>query len=259
MGVALASQDYGAGPPVLILHGLFGSAGNWAAVARRLGERFRVFALDLRNHSASPWAERMDYPAMAADVAGFMAARGLRSAAIIGHSMGGKVGMVLALTAPQSVDRLVTVDIAPVAREATHAASVEAMRSLDLRGVSRRAAADALLKPRIGDDAVRMFLLQNLVPGPDGLRWRINLDVILKEMGALSGFPEFPPGTKYPGPVLVVRGALSDYIVQSDLSAYGALFPAYRLVTIAGAGHWVHAEQPAPFIDAIVPFLAGES
>ena len=259
MAVALASHEFGSGPPVLILHGLFGSANNWGAVARRLGERFRVFALDLRNHGASPWAERMDYPAMAEDVADFMAAHALRSAAIIGHSMGGKVGMVRALTAPHLVDRLVVVDIAPVARAATHAAYVEAMRSLDLRGVSRRGAADALLKPRIADDAVRMFLLQNLVSGPDGLRWRINLDAILNEMEVLSGFPEFPPGTNYRGPVLVVRGALSDYVEQGDLAAYAGLFPAYRLVTIAGAGHWVHAEQQEAFLAAVTPFLAGGS
>ena len=260
MAVALAVQEFGSGPPVLILHGLFG-------IGRQLGRRGRAPWASASASSRSICAtmarrrgrERMDYPALAEDVADFMAARGLRSAAIIGHSMGGKVGMALALTAPQSVERLLTVDIAPVARTATHVAYGEAMRSLDLRGVSRRGAADELLKPHIADDAVRMFLLQNLVPGPDGLRWRINLDVILQEMAALSGFPEVPPRTNYPGPVLVVRGALSDYIEPGDLAVYAGLFPAYRLVTIAGAGHWLHAEQQAAFLAAVTPFLAGGS
>jgi esterase len=258
MAVALAFQQHGSGPPVLILHGLFGSSGNWTAVARLLGERFRVFALDLRNHGASPWAERMEYPAMAEDVAEFMTANGLSKAAIIGHSLGGKVAMTLALTQPQRVDRLVVVDIAPVPRPTTHAAYAEAMRALDLRGVSRRGAADALLKPRIANDAERMFLLQNLVPGADGLRWRINLDAILNGMAAISGFPDFAPGTTYPGPVLVIRGALSGYIEERDLDAFARLFPAFRLVTIAGAGHWVHAERTEPFLDAVTPFLAGD-
>ena len=258
MTVALAVQQHGSGPSVVILHGLFGSAGNWTAVARLLADRFRVYALDLRNHGASPWAARMDYPAMAEDVAAFIAARGLSSAAIIGHSLGGKAAMTLALTAPQWVERLVVVDIAPVARPPTHAAYAEAMRALDLRGVSRRGAADVLLKPRISNDAERTFLLQNLVPGADGLQWRINLDAILNGMAAISGFPECPPGTRYPGPVLVVRGALSDYVEDSDLPAFARLFPAFRLVTIPGAGHWVHAERTEPFLEAVIPFLAGE-
>lgn len=258
MAVELAFQQHGSGPPVLILHGLFGSAGNWTAVARFLGERFRVYALDLRNHGASPWAGRMDYPAMAEDVAAFIAARGLRRAAVIGHSLGGKVAMTLALTAPQSVARLVVVDIAPVPRPPIHAAYAEAMRGLDLRGVSRRGAADALLKPGVPNDAERIFLLQNLVPGAEGLKWRINLDAILGDMAEISGFPEWPPGAQYPGPVLVVRGALSDYVEEHDLPVFARLFPAFRLVTIPGAGHWVHAERTEPFLDAVIPFLAGE-
>src|SRR5487761_2645200 len=130
MAIALAFQQHGSGPPVLILHGLFGSAGNWTAVARLLADRFCVYALDLRNHGASPWAERMDYPATAEDVAAFIASRGLRSVAIIGHSLGGKVAMTLALTAPQTVQRLVVDDIAPAPRPPTHATYAEAMRAL---------------------------------------------------------------------------------------------------------------------------------
>jgi esterase len=255
VAVALAFQERGSGPPVLILHGLFGSAGNWAGVARVLGDRFRVLSLDLRNHGASPWEPRMDYPALAEDVAEFIAAQKLGHAAIIGHSLGGKVAMTLALSAPRLVERLVVVDIAPVPRAATHLAEVEAMRGLDLVSVTRRAAADALLKPRIPDDAERAFLLQNLVFGEDGPRWRINLDAISSGMDDMAGFPAF--SAPYPGPVLVVRGALSDYVQDRDLPAFRRLFPAYRLVTIDGAGHWLHAERPQQFLDAVTPFLNG--
>jgi esterase len=255
MAVALAHKDYGAGPPVLILHGLFGSAGNWTAVARRLGERFRVFALDLRNHGASPWDARMDYPAMADDVAQFVRVQGLDAASLIGHSLCGKVAMTLALRAPALVRKLVVVDIAPVSRPATHAVEVDAMRALDLGGIGRRAAADAAMKPRIADDAVRAFLLQNLVSGADGLHWRINLGAIDDQMDAISAFPD-ASRAPYRGPTLVIRGALSDYFAERDLPAFARLFPAYRLVTIAGAGHWVHAERPEEFLAAVTPFLA---
>jgi esterase len=254
--VALAGSEYGAGPPLLILHGLFGSSANWTAVARRLGAQFRVFALDLRNHGASPWAERMDYPAMAADVAAFIAGRRLGRVALLGHSMGGKAAMVLALTQPGLVERLIVVDVAPVAHAPTVGAYAEAMQALDLRGVTRRGAADALLRPYIADDTVRLFLLQNLVPGADGLQWRINLRAIIAAIATLSGFPEFPPGVAWSGPTLVVKGEQSDYIGEGDLPVLRRLFPNARLATIAGAGHWVHAERLEEFLAAITPFLA---
>ena len=254
--VDLACSEYGAGRPVLILHGLFGSGANWTAVARRLGEQFRVFALDLRNHGASPWADRMDYPAMAADVAAFIARRKLGRVALIGHSMGGKAAMVLALSQPDLVERIVIVDIAPAAHPPSVGAYAEAMLALDLRGVTRRGAADALLRPHIPDDAVRLFLLQNIVPGPDGMQWRVNLRAILTSLAAVSGFPEVPPGTVYPGPALIVRGERSDYVEERDLPAFRRLFPAARLVTIARAGHWVHADRTEEFLDAVTPFLA---
>jgi esterase len=257
MAVALAWHEHGSGPPVLILHGLFGSAQNSATVARRWAERFHVFALDLRNHCASPWAHAMSYPEMADDVAAFIAARGLTRAAIVGHSMGGKVAMALALASPHLVERLVVVDIAPVAHPATHLEEIEAMRSLDPAQRGRRGAADAALKPRVPDAAVRAFLLQNLVADEAGLRWRINLDVIAAEIATLSRFPDFPPGTSYPGPALVVRGGLSGYVRDRDRAAFARLFPAFRLVTIADAGHWLHAERMDEFLAATTPFLGG--
>jgi esterase len=258
MAIALAHAEYGIGRPVLVLHGLFGSGANWTAVARRLGQHFRVFTLDLRNHGASPWAEPMDYPAMAEDIAAFMAAQGLARASILGHSMGGKTAMVLALDAPALVERLVVVDIAPVLRPATHMGYVAAMRGLDLAGVTRRGAADALLRAHVPDDAERLFLLQNLVPGPEGLRWRLNLDAIVAGMPALAGFPSFPPDAQYRGPTLVVRGERSSYVDEDGLQAFARLFPAFRVATIPRAGHWVHADRTEEFLEAVVPFLGGD-
>jgi esterase len=258
MAVALAHAEYGAGPPVLILHGLFGAGVNWTMVARRLAEHFRVFALDLRNHGASPWAPRMDYPAMAEDVASFIAGHDLGRAALIGHSMGGKVAMALALSSPDLVTRLVVVDIAPVERPPTHMAFVEAMLALDLTGLTRRSAADAALRPAVPNDADRQFLLQNLVGGPDGFHWRLNLKAIRDEMAELSGFPDFTADAAYRGPTLVIRGANSGYVADRDLPAFARFFPAFQLVTIASAGHWLHAERPDEFLAAVMPFLATE-
>ena len=256
MPLALAFAEYGAGSPVVILHGLYGSGRNWTSVARSLAERYRVFTLDLRNHGASPWDERMDYPAMAEDVAAFLAAQRLARAAFIGHSMGGKAAMVLALTAPEKVERLVVVDIAPVARETTQDGAIEAMRALDLRGAVRRGVVDERLRPAVPDNAMRAFLMQNLVPEEDGMRWRINLAALARNMPALIGFPEFPPDRVYRGPVLVVRGERSDYVRDRDLDAFRQRFPAFELVTVPGAGHWVHAERTEAFLAAVEGFLA---
>ncbi len=254
--MALAHSEWGAGPPVVVLHGLFGSAQNWTSIARRLGARFRVLVPDLRNHGASPWARPMDYPAMAEDVAAFMTAQNVAAAAIVGHSMGGKAAMALALAQPARVARVVVVDIAPVARATVLDPTIAAMARLDLARMTRRSEADAALKPDIPDAAVRNFLLQNLVASDAGLRWRINLEVLRDDMPEIAGFPDFPPGTAYRGPCLVVRGAASDYVDDAGLAAFARLFPGYRLAVIPGAGHWVHAEAADAFLAAVTPFLA---
>jgi len=255
VAVALAHAEYGSGSPVIILHGLFGSSRNWTSVAHRLAERFHVFALDLRNHGASPWSEHMGYRAMAEDVAAFMAAHDLPHAALLGHSMGGKVAMTLALALPKLVDRLVVVDIAPVPRPALFAPYVEAMCALDLRGVKRRADVDALLMRHIANDAERQFLLQNLVPGTEGWHWRLNLNAILADMDEIADFPEFLPGVAYRGPTLLIRGGRSDYVADAEMPAFDRLFPNLQEVTIAEAGHWVHADRPEEYFAAVLPFL----
>lgn len=175
MTVSLMATEWGDGRPVAILHGLFGAGRNWTGIARRLARHFRAIAFDLRNHGASPWAEPMDYPAMAADVQEAMRARGHPRYALLGHSLGGKVAMLAALSDGAAVERLVVVDIAPIAYPVAHLAYVRAMRGLDLSAVTRRGAADAALATAIPDASERSFLLQSLVFGDGAPRWQLNL------------------------------------------------------------------------------------
>jgi pimeloyl-ACP methyl ester carboxylesterase len=244
-----------AGPPVVILHGLLGSARNWSSFARQLGATRRVFALDLRNHGASPWADRMSYDQMADDVRAFLERRGLPTAAVIGHSMGGKVAMRLALAHGEQVDRLVVVDIAPVAYRRGFHAYVEAMRALDLSQIGRRSEADALLAEPIDDAGVRGFLLQNLVSGKDRLAWRVPLDALAANMPAIMGFPERGGIERYDGPALFVTGGRSDYVRPEHHAEILRLFPNAQIVTIPDAGHWVHAEAPQQFFEVVAAFL----
>jgi pimeloyl-ACP methyl ester carboxylesterase len=261
MAVRLASVEYGKGPPLAILHGLFGSGRNWAGIAQRLAAHHRVIALDLRNHGASPWAETMDYAEMAADVRATLNASGHRRFALLGHSMGGKVAMVLALGHGEDVERLVVVDIAPVAYQSHHLSYVRAMRALDLGAIKRRVEADARLALAIGDGAERGFLLQNLVfpsaAGGGAARWRLNLAAIERAMPFLVGFPALPSAASYRGPALFVAGGRSDYLRAEHEAEIRRLFANAGIAGIADAGHWLHAEQPQAFLDIVEPFLAG--
>ncbi|CAA7620314.1 Predicted hydrolase or acyltransferase [Candidatus Terasakiella magnetica] len=244
-------------PPLLILHGLLGSARNWGAVVKVLGETRRTLALDLPNHGSSPWTEVMDYPFMAREVAKVVEHLGGR-AAIMGHSMGGKAAMTLALTRPELVERLVVVDIAPVSYSHTFAPYVKAMRGAPLAEAKFRADVDAHLAATIADRGVRAFLMQNLEGGAGGYRWRPNLAVLGAHMDDILAFPRFPEGVRYDGPTLFVAGEASDYIRPAFEDVISALFPAARMVEIAGAGHWVHADNPQAFLAAITPEFLGQ-
>ncbi len=247
----LNAVDVGQGTPVVLLHGLFGAAQNWGTVQSALAASARVVALDLRNHGASPHEAAMDYRAMAADVAETMAALGIPRAAVLGHSMGGKAAMALALTEPARVARLVVVDIAPRRYGPANRAIAAALQALPLPPNLTRKAAHAVLAASIADPGMRAFLLQNLrfeaVP-----RWRNGLDEIAAEMAAIEEFPDFD--ATYPGPVGIIRGSRSDYVTEEDLAAMRALFPAATVATVA-AGHWVHAENPGGFLEAAAPML----
>lgn len=256
MTVRLAAVESGSGPALAILHGLFGAGRNWAGIARRLAAGHRVIALDLRNHGASPWAETMDYAELAEDVHETLQTLGCRRFALIGHSMGGKTAIVEALAHGNEVERLVVVDVAPVAYAPHHQAYVRAMRGLDLRGVSRRSEADARLADVIPDAAERAFLVQNLVFDDSQPRWRLNLAAIGRAMPRLAAFPAMPPGARYEGPALFVAGSRSDYLRPEHEPEIRRLFPGARIARIADAGHWLHAERPQAFLDLVEPFLA---
>jgi esterase len=256
MSVELAHIAHGeSGSLVVILHGLLGSARNWTAIAKQLGATRRVLALDLRNHGASPWADQMTYGQMADDVRAFLERHGIAAAALIGHSMGGKVAMRLALDHGERVLRLVVVDIAPVAYRRTFNAYVDAMRSLDLSQVTRRSDADALLAEQIADAGVRGFLLQNLISAEGGLAWRVPLQTLADEMPELMGFPSSPAPERYDGPSLFVSGGASDYVLPEHHEKILRLFPNAQFAAIENAGHWVHAEASDEFLRTVSGFL----
>lgn len=256
LAVTLHGDVEDRGEPVVVLHGLFGSGRNWMTIARRLAATRRVLAPDLRNHGASPWAEPMDYPAMAADVANVLVHRANRAVTLVGHSMGGKVAMVLALARPGLVRRLVVVDVAPVTYPSTFGSYAQAMHAASLDGVTRRSQVDDQLAEAVPDQGVRAFLLQNLVLDEHGARWRVNLPVLEASMGTIAGFPDTPPDVQYKKPVLFVAGERSDYLAPDHEPAVRRLFPQADLAVVPGAGHWVHAEKPVELLALLDGVLA---
>lgn len=237
------------GKPLLVMHGLFGSLQNWTWHCRKLAENFAVYALDMRNHGASPHDDAMNYQVMAGDVQEFMDDHNLDKAHLLGHSMGGKTAMQFALDAPDRVDGLVIADIAPVQYGGEHGDHDEifaGLCALDLSTVSSRGDADAQLAKWVPDDIVRQFLLSNLVRKPEGgFAWRINLPVLNASYARLREAPV--AAAPYPKDVLFIRGDLSDYILPERKDELLRLFPRAKVKTIAGTGHWLHAEKPETF------------
>lgn len=259
-------------PPLLIAPGLFGSARNWGVIAKRLSEDRRVLALDMRNHGDSFWSDTQDYPAMASDLAWVIENQGraapakgplAREADVMGHSMGGKASMVLALTRPDLVRKLVVADIAPVAYEHSHSGLIEAMQAMDLTDLTSRSEADRRLAQSISDPSTRAFLLQSLELRDGPVRWKFNLDVLQSAMQTLVGWPAAiePQRTgggraEFTGPVLFVFGKNSSYVQPADHGRILDFFPNAEFVGIEGAGHWLHAEKPREFEAVVAEFLA---
>jgi pimeloyl-ACP methyl ester carboxylesterase len=269
---ALHARTVGeSGPRVVFLHGLFGQGKNWTTAAKGLADGHRVTLLDLPNHGHSRWTERVDYLDMAAVVADELASYG-EPVSLVGHSMGGKVAMQLALRRPELLRALVVVDIAPVEyplqggrtddpdEEASpFAAYIAAMRELDLASLTSRAEADAALQSAVPSRMVRSFLLQSLsregTGDGAGWRWLLNLNLLARDLGELRRFPDPPPGATFDGPVLWIAGANSHYVLPGDRARMDELFPATRLVRVKNAGHWVHSEQPEVFLETLRRFL----
>lgn len=243
----------GDGParPLLIVHGLYGSARNWGVIARRLADRGPVVAVDQRNHGQSPWADSHSYPDMAADLAEVIAGLGAGPVDIVGHSMGGKAAMALALTRPELLHRAVIADIAPVAYDHDQSQFIAAMKAVDLSRVDKRSDAVAQLARHVDDPTLQSFFTQSLdVPGR---AWRLNLDVLAAEMDKIIGWPDLPG--RFDGETLFLSGAESHYVGREHRDRIRALFPRARFARIPGAGHWLHAEKPREFEAAVRHFL----
>ncbi|KAI1214961.1 alpha/beta-hydrolase [Annulohypoxylon truncatum] len=253
--------------PIIFMHGLFGSKKNNRSVSRVLARDLgrHVYTVDLRNHGDSPHAPEHTYPAMAADVSHFIRARNLQSPTLIGHSMGAKTAMTLALSSPSLVADLVSVDNAPVdaVLSGTFARYVEGMRRIEAAGVRAQSAADAILKEYEADPAIRGFLLANLYrpthassPERPHHRFRVPLDILGRSLGHLGDFPFKDPGAaRFEGPALFVRGTKSTYVPDEVVPLIGQFFPRFRMVDV-DAGHWLISEKPDDFLQAVIEFLS---
>jgi pimeloyl-ACP methyl ester carboxylesterase len=246
------------GPLVAFCHGLFGQGKNWTTIARAIADDHRVLLVDMPHHGKSPWRDHFDYVDVADQVAELFSADD--PVALVGHSMGGKASMVLALRHPELVERLCVVDVSPVTyhSRSEFAGYIEAMQALDLTSLERRSDADEALVEAVPDPTVRSFLLQNLRRHDDGWAWQPNLAVLGRDLDQLGSWPEealaeTPP---YDGKTLWVAGQESRYVREEFAPAMDRWFPRNRRVTIKGAGHWVHSEQPAVFTEVLRRFLA---
>jgi len=242
-------------PPLVLLHGLFGSARNFAQVQRALAQGRRTIALDLRNHGASPHEQDMRYATMAADVLHTLEHLGALPATLLGHSMGGKAAMQAALMRPDAVAGLIVADIAPVPYPPHLRPTAEAMASLPLAPGMTRAQADAALTGAVPDRGMRAFLLQNLQPGA-APAWRIGISEIIAGFADIEAW-DVPNNARYDGPTLFIAGATSGYIQPTHRPVIRALFPKARFVTLKNAGHWLHADNPAGFVAVVEAFLTG--
>jgi pimeloyl-ACP methyl ester carboxylesterase len=251
----LFHKIYGSGPPLIILHGLFGLGDNWRTIARKLESEFQCIVVDLRNHGRSPHDGMMNWNIMVEDVHELIADLDLDDVFLLGHSMGGKVAMQFATTYPEIVDKLIVVDIAPKQYMPHHDQVIQAIQSLDPASLSGRDEAEGILRSYLGpDEATVQFLMKNISRLPEGgFVWKSNMPVILNAYQALMDDISFMH--PYLGPVLFIRGEQSSYIEDEDLAGIHQLFPEATLVTVPGAGHWVHADQPDAFARITRDFL----
>ena len=242
---------------LILLHGLLGSSANWHGIARKLEPGNHIIVPDLRNHGASPHADRADYPAVGADVLELIEEHGLDSVLLVGHSMGGKAAMWLALRQPECVAGLVVVDIAPVRYEHEFDTIFRALRSINPVLLQNRGEADRLLAGRLSDPGLRQYLLQNLTRREGEWYWRANLDALEAAMADIVGFPDIPAAVQYPGPAFFLYGTASDYVRPEHQPRIRALFPRARMRSLVGAGHWLYAQRPDEFLSAVRRFVAG--
>ncbi len=243
-------RESGEGQPLLVLHGLFGSGDNWLTVSKPLAEKYHLYLIDQRNHGRSPHAPSHSYKEMAEDILEFMEQHQIRQPIVLGHSMGGKTAMYLALHYPEMLERLIVVDIAPRYYPLHHQDVIAGFQTIRLDLLASREEADKLMSAEIKEVGVRQFLLKNLYRNEAGhFAWRMNLEGLVAQ---IENIGEESQGTPFEKPTLFIRGESSRYIQEKDIPHIAQLFPHYRLITIAGAGHWVQAEKPKEFLEAVL-------
>ncbi|MGB5324297.1 MAG: alpha/beta fold hydrolase [Pseudomonadales bacterium] len=256
---SLACRETGQGnSTVVLLHGLFGQARNLGRLARELGEQHYVVAMDLPGHGESPHEPHYTIESMAASVQHSLRQRGIARYKLLGHSLGGKVAMAIALGWPDEVQRLLVADIAPVRYPPRHAIVLEALARVDIEALASRDDADSALAQTLHDSVLRQFLLQNLARAGGGYAWKFDLAGLQASYAALSDAVQGTGGPAFSGPALFVGGDRSDYILPEYEPAVRALFPAAQFQSIANSGHWLHAEQPVAFAEIAGKFFAAE-
>ncbi|MDG1727836.1 MAG: alpha/beta fold hydrolase [Emcibacteraceae bacterium] len=240
--------------PLIIIHGLYGSAANFRGLAKIYANDFIVFCIDLRNHGNSPHSDEITYSLMAEDVIEFMDNQGIKKAHILGHSMGGKTAMQLALNHPERVDKLVIGDIAPVEYPHHHKTIFEGLLAIPVANVESRGEAEQILKHYVEEPGVRLFLLTNLLRTDDGngFKWRINLPALIGEYKNIQAAPD---GISYDGETLFIRGANSEYVADEYVPETLEFFPNASIETIDDCGHWLHSEKPKEFSEILLKFL----
>ncbi len=243
----------GQGTPLLLIHGLFGSYENLGMIARLLADQFRIINVDLRNHGRSGHSDEMSYALMAQDLIDTMDALQIPTAAVLGHSMGGKAAMQLALSQPERVSKLVLADISPVISQPRHLGILQALNQINLSTLQDRKQADVQLQTAIADAGTRAFLLKSLIKGEHGFQWRFNLAVLTAQYQQVLAAPDATG--PYTGPTLFIKGGNSDYLQPEHQAYIRQLFPDVKAKIIEGTGHWLHAEKPAAFAKITADFL----
>lgn len=253
--IEVPSEGAEQGAPLVIAHGLFGSARNFSSLGKKLAIRRRVLLVDMRNHGDSPWDDDVTYAAMAGDLAAVIEGHCAGTALVLGHSMGGKATMALALARPDLLAGAIVADIAPIAYAHTHQPYTAAMRAMDVDGIERRSQADPLLADAIPDPMMRAFILQNLVFEDKKARWRLNLKALDDGMPDLIGWDSGLDASPFTGPSMFVYGGASDYMTEVLKPRVREVFPRVEFAMIPGAGHWLHAEKPAEFLAEVQGWL----
>ncbi|MCC5811650.1 MAG: alpha/beta fold hydrolase [Ectothiorhodospiraceae bacterium] len=253
--VPLHYREQGEGAPLIVLHGLYGSGNNWKRIATTLENDHRLYLVDLRNHGQSPHHPEVGYTAMAADLLALMEELELEQADVLGHSMGGKVAMTLALQHPERIRRLVVADVSPVTypNSGEHERLLGALQRMNLQQLGSRRGADHDLESEIPSAGIRQFLLTNLEKRDGAWQWRIPLDILSRGLETIRGFPDLPGS--FAGPALFLYGENSDYVRPADHDVIRKRFPEVRFQCMAGCGHWLHAEDPEAFVAAVSAFL----